>query len=635
MAIKNNITSYHFLKIKTDYQILIISFFVALFFSIRYINCLPFSGFTREFNYETIVTLLSYFIYASEDWKFPIGLISSFTYPFLDANIGNVAGLPLFGIIFKALGLFSKYFLEFDYFILVEILASFFTAYFSQKILLKIGVCKLKFLIFGGFITGTSLLLLNRSVWMQPFCIVSGPIYLAWVLVILLVLEKKDFIIKKLLKYAIVFPVAVLLDGYSFFGVVLASFAFIVALSYEAYFAESKNSIVKFKNLILFTLTGILLSYLVLFIIGMYPMPNITNRFTSYDFGMGGRYHVADLFSPFMPQGGIKFSGMINSLPSLIPNFLFTTDLLSDGQYEGIAYVGTPILLILILAFFSLFFPQLRTRTRSRTHKLAYRLNLTSNWTKVCIASITVFIFSLGYELHILGYGFKSFNLMPAALIADIFPSLYTVRATGRLAIFLSFFLTLEAIRIFSVWSDGLERVNKIINRNRLLSLSPTKIYFCILFASVLHVVEIFPFLKPVSAQTIQLLDGRFSEEDVKTIRQLSKDKSLVMIAPSVRAVELEWEAYAYGFVLYSRLKSNLYYIARTDREHDLVIAKDLDSVEKGDWEYLENKYEEQILFVIPTKLSDKIRSKVSQNYQEVLIKSISIWKKNTLESNN
>ncbi|HJZ12276.1 MAG TPA: hypothetical protein VJ521_09005 [Acidobacteriota bacterium] len=60
---------------------------IAALFSIRFLNCLPFSGFTRVFNYETVSTLTSFFIYAREPFSFPLGSIKGLTFPFAYANV--------------------------------------------------------------------------------------------------------------------------------------------------------------------------------------------------------------------------------------------------------------------------------------------------------------------------------------------------------------------------------------------------------------------------------------------------------------------------------------------------------------------------------------------------------------------
>lgn len=601
-----------------------VSLLIACIFSIRYINCLPFSGYTRDFNYETVATLLSYFIYAAEKWTFPIGEITSFTYPFLDANIGNVGGIPLFGILFKILASFFPYFLNFDYFILVDIASSFFTAYFAQKILLKLGVYKSKFLILGAFLMGTSLLLLNRSIWMQPFCIVSCSIYTAWIYSTILVLEKKRFSFTNILKYTLIFPAAVLLDGYSFFGILLGSFVIIIIIGYEYFFGRSLLTKINLKNIILYFIAGILLSYFALFIIGMYPMPNTAQTFTSYDFGMGGRYHGADFLSPIIPQGGNKFSGMLNSLPSQIAGFPLTTDILSDGQYEGISYIGTPVLIILTFSGFNWVRKSLTKNIFPARSQC--KLKLTTTWDKIFISVFAVFIYSLGYELHILGRAYPDFSLMPAAWISDRMPSLYNVRAMGRLAMLFSLFLMLEAIRLLSVWADTYknEKKKSYLHGDHLVNRSS----FIIFFLAALHLYEIYPFLKPVTSQPIHFVGGRFSEADVQSIQELSLNKNLVMIAPSVSAVDVDWEATAYGVVYYSKLKSNLHYIARTSPTHYQVLTNDLDLVERGEWNTLEEKYNKNILFVLPKNYSDSIRGKVMGDYREFKIKNISLWSK-------
>lgn len=622
MALKINTHFKTFIS-KTNHQILMVSFLVACIFSIRYINCLPFSGYTREFNYETVATLLSYFIYAAEKWSFPIGEITSFTYPFLDANIGNVGGIPLFGVFFKILASFFPYFLNFDYFILVDIASSFFTAYFSQKILLKLGVHKSRILILGAFLIGTSLLLLNRSVWMQPFCIISCSIYTAWIYSSILVLEKKEFSFRNTLKYTLIFPVSVLLDGYSFFGVLLGSFVIIIIISYEYFFGGSLLTKINLKNIILYFIVGILLSYFALFIIGMYPMPNTAQTFTSYDFGIGGRYHGADFLSPIIPQGGSKFSGILNSLPSQIAGFPFTTDILSDGQYEGISYIGTPILIILTLSGFNWVRKSLTKNTLPSKNK--DQLKLTTTWDKIFISVFAVFIYSLGYELHILGRAYPDFSLMPAAWISDRMPSLYNVRAMGRLAMLFSLFLMLEGIRLLSIWVDTYKNKKAIYLFGNNLVNMPS---FIILFLAALHLYEIYPFLRPVASQPIHFIGGRFSEADVQSIQKLSMNKNLVMIAPSVSATDVDWEASAYGVVYYSKLKSNLHYIARTSPTHYQVLTSDLDLVGRGEWNALEDKYNKNILFVLPINYSDSIRGKVMSDYQEFKIKNISLWSK-------
>ncbi len=600
---------------------------VTCIFSLHYLNCLPFSGYTREFNYETVATLTSYLIYAQEPWSFPLGQIKSLTFPFEDANVGNVGALPLFAIIFKALGTAFDYFQAFDYFVLVDLLSCFGTALFAQKILLKIGVNRLSLRALGGLLTGTSLLLINRSIWLQPFCIVAGPIFLMWIYAMICFLERGNYNWLQGIKYIAIFPFAILLDGYSFFGIVLGTSALLIREIYEAYFGNAKNSWTRFNHLLFLICIGVSISYIALYIIGMYPMPKLAQTFTSYDFGMGGRYHVADLFTSFLPQSNHTFTQMMPSILGTGKLFPLTTDILSEGQYEGIAFIGTPSLFALVL--YGFYWAGRKYTKHAQKIKLPYyRLSILSPWAKIFIGTLAVFIFSLGYELHVLGHPMSGFNLMPAAWLADRMPSLYNVRSTGRLASLLSFFLILEIIRRLSLWFDAASIGGFPKVRGTFLYPSNKQIHCLILFLTVLHLTEIFPFLKPVTVQPSHLMGGIFSEADVKTIERVSVNKKIVMLAPSVRAVGVEWEALAYGFVYYSKLNSNLYYLARTDPAHDAVIARDLGLLERGSWQSLQDQYGQNMLFVIPTTLADKLRSIVNNDYDEVLIGAISVWSK-------
>ena len=74
---------------------------VTILFSVRSIDALPFSGFSKTFNQETIATFASFLMFAQEPWSFPIGNIQGLAFPFSDGNIGNVGALPLFAMLFK------------------------------------------------------------------------------------------------------------------------------------------------------------------------------------------------------------------------------------------------------------------------------------------------------------------------------------------------------------------------------------------------------------------------------------------------------------------------------------------------------------------------------------------------------
>ena len=159
----------------------LIALAISLVFSLRFLKTLPFSGNTRLSNYETVMSLASVFIYNREPFSFPLGAIRGLTFPFQDANIGNVGGIPLFGVFFKALGKVIPYFETFDFFVLIELLSCCVTASLAQKILMNIGVLRREYQALGALLASTSLLFLIRSAWLQPFCVISFPLFMAWI----------------------------------------------------------------------------------------------------------------------------------------------------------------------------------------------------------------------------------------------------------------------------------------------------------------------------------------------------------------------------------------------------------------------------------------------------------------------
>ena len=593
---------------------------IAALLSLRFLNCLPFSGFTRIFNQETIATLTSFLMFAQEPWSFPLGTIKGQAFPFADANIGNVGVIPLFALTFKAFGKVFPYFQTLDYFVLVDIASCFLTAYFSQKTLLAVGVRQFRFRFLGALLTGASFLVFNRSAWTQPFCIVAFPLFAAWVYAMLLTLQRGNWRLSQDFAVLSIYPIAALVDNYSLFAILLGTAVVLARELYEATFGGLPASRNRSLRVLLLCVCGPILCLLALYVIGMFPLPPVPRTFTSYDFGMGGRYHVTDLFSPWLPVG----SGI--STPSLLGrlNFPLTTDLLAAGQYEGVAYIGTSALLlwIFLAGIWALSLRKGLAKGLQTNVSMRSRLALYSPWKKVGWASLFVFIFSLGYELHILGYSFPDFSGMPAAWIADRFPAVYNIRAEGRLASLLSLFVILEGVRQLSVWCE------KAAVRSSSTELSRRSRHIVLIgigLLIVIHLVEIAPFLRPVPAQPSHPIGGIYSDQEIATLKRLGSGHDIVLISPGWRE-GLEWEIEAFSLAYYLRLRSNLYLIARTLPEHDARMARDLDLVIKGDWDLLVNEYGEKVLFAIPMSRAETLRSRLSGRYEETQIGAVSLW---------
>lgn len=599
-----------------------IAFVIAVLFSVRFLDCLPFSGSTRVFNSETAITLTSFLMYAQEPFSFPLGSIKALTFPFEDANVGNVGAIPLFAVSIKAVGQLFPYFLTFDYFILIEILSVLLTAYFSQRILAILGVQHLAFRALGALLTGTAFILLIRSAWPQPFCVVEFPLFMTWIYAMVLTLRRGSWKFRQDLVLICLFPLAALVDNYALWGIILGMGALLARELFEAFFGNLSSSWNRVYRLSFLLFGGVALSVLALYVIGMFPLPPIANTFTSYDFGMGGRHHVADLFAPWIPPATKYFPE-----PSLLGRLGFpvNTDHLGEGQYEGVAYVGTSILILwFCIAVTWLWSLRKRLSGNSLPKKpTPDKIALYPPWRKVGLAVLFVFIFSLGYELHIFGAAFPDFSGMPAAWIADRLPSVYNIRATGRLASLLSIFLILEGVRVLYVW-----------HRQRISGASPDhRVRFPYLGVSVVavlaivHLFEIVPLLRPVPAQPLHPIGGTFNEQELVALRRLAASHDVALIAPSVRAADAKWTTEAFSLAYYLDLRSNLFIVARTQPDHDLLITRDLGRIMNGDWDSLLNEYG-RALIAIPSAHAEKLRARMRGRYQETRVGTISLWSK-------
>ena len=592
------------------------SIFVTALYSIRFLDVLPFSGFTRLFNYETVTTLVSYLIYARESFSFPLGQIAGLTYPFVDANVGNVGALPLFAILFKSLGKIFPYFQTFDYFVFVELLSCFVTALFAQKILLRVGVEHIAYRILGAFLTGMSFVLLTRSAMTQTFCVVAFPIFMAWIHAALVSMQRGKWNPAQDLAIVTLFPVAALLDNYTLFGILLATFALLGRELFEAIFGGLESSWNRASRILFYCICGTALSVFALYLIGMYPLPAFSHEFSSYDFGAGGRYHVADLFGPLIPVEDNIGSSLLGKM-----GFPITTGDLGPGQYEGLAYMGTAALLLWVL----LAVGWLWNIGKTPSHLVAARrmsksrMRLYTPWAKVAVAAFVVFVYSLGYKLFILGHPFPDFAGMPAAWISDRVPSLYNLRAPGRLASLFTLFLILSGVYLFHKWTTkeapgrwpgwGVVGVSAV---------------------ALVHLLEVAPLLRPIPAQAATPIGGVISDDEIEVLRAVGKNHDVVLVSPSVRAMP-EWTPMAYSLVYYLDLKSNLNYIARVKKENAVLMAREMERISFGQWDSIPEKYG-NVLIAVPASYADRLRSRVSDRYEETQVGGVSLWSKRNVE---
>jgi len=592
---------------------ILIALGVGAMFSLQFLFAFPFSGYVLVGNYETYATKVSFFLYAKEEFSFPFGFIRSLAAPFQEANIGNVGALPLVALTAKILGKGFPYFQTFDYFVFVEIFSCVVLTYFAVKIIVRLGVDHVLFQVACGVFVGLSFLIVARD--NQTFCVVAMPVYAGFFYYAMSLLVERTWKLSRALPFVLLFPVAILLDSYAFIAIVLASVVMSMICFFETIVWCGEKLLIRSAQVSGSLVIGCILALVSLVLIGMYPLPQAGDVFTSYDGGMGGRWHVADLFAPIILHERSFFAW--EQLP-------FTTADLSGGQYEGVGYIGTALIALWVVVSGGMvrqwvvnrkrpFLNQIRVIRRSRRRPM-------SPWKKVGLGTVVVFLFSLGYQLTIFGIPLVEFAGMPAALAADLLPPLYNFRAPGRWMSMFSLFLIIWTVKVLfdisksvgmsnsskSIWGAGFSK--------KLLMITV-----------VVHLVEISPLLYPRPAEAAMPIGGAYTNAEVEQLRLLGEKHSMVLIAPGVP--RRMWTTEAFSAAYYLGLKSNLYYVGRPIPQNRHKIRSDLQLVLAGQWEPLNHEYGDHILIALSHPYAEVIREKVAGRYKEVIIGPLSLWK--------
>lgn len=588
-----------------DMSSLLISVAITLCFGLQYTQLFPFIGYSPNFNYEIISTHVSTQIFVIEPFSYPLGKIEKLTFPYQDANIGNVGGIPLFAIAQKLLGLIFPIAKEIWLYPIINLCSAFVLSFYVQKTLKILGVSEIKFLLFGAIFVTLSPSFLIKSFELQAYCVVAFAIYAIWIFCSLRLLENPN-IFGSVYKFSAIFPIAAMADAYALVGISLGS----VVLSMVFLLRYIFGIEYRLKPVILIcisTSSGFLLAIMSFAIIGLPTEADIFN-FNSYDFGIGGRYHVADLFSFFVPFVDSNFNYPGDALLANLTGH-FNTDLFGSGQYEGVAFVGSVPLVLLCGACVSGLLGIAFSNTNQR-----YKPSLFTEQIKLMIWPCSfVLIYSLGYELHILGVGYPAFNLMPAALLSDNFSQLYNIRAPGRLIALPFIFLIL----VLTLWLYTVKKwtCKFVESGNR-------KWWLAVCILSFIHIYEISPFLMPLSKPRHTV----FVDDDIRQIKHLASDSKAILFASSVKAQATDWTEKAYWFTYFSGKPSNIYYIARPVFAHERASYKTYTKLAKGHFDDIYSIFGSDVLIVSRSELQN-IQVKDISKLEMRLIGDLFIYK--------
>lgn len=576
---------------------------VTAIFSIRWLNCLPFSGFSPALNdVDTLGFIGRYLIFAQEPFQFPFGSIHGLSFPFDSAHISRGA-IPLFALAFKAAGRIYSPFLEFNYLVFAELLAVFCTAFLTCRFLDLLGVRRFTALLLGACFVALSPALLFRSsnYYGETFVVLNFPLLLttAYLFTRLFVFPENW---KYRLGFASLFPIMALIDLYLLFAaVVLVGVAVTVVGASELAGSGSRLS-KRALTVLACLITGCGLSLATLWLLGNqsnFEVPPRSALFLDregtgwgYGGGFGGGFHVADVFS------------VIAANPTLVPeahahpprSIVGRLDVpllnarLQPGQYEGFAFVGSIPLLLLTLAVICWTWRAHIDFNQGSTNPFSLM-----DWIRDCfrdpkvlaLAAIAagclcLYVLSWGYIAHVFGHRLNDI-VTPSTILAFIYPKFMYARSLGRMAIAFSMLVSVAALVLFfrcvaPSWLAGKARSSAL----HILSM--------VLIA--IHLVDVADYLKPPEQVSRGNEIARtFSDEDILTLKQAISSKVAVMLVPELLH-SIPWNRIGFSIAYHTRVPISGATLGFGERPSEIAqYAKDIQSIVGGSVSEVVSRY--------------------------------------------
>ena len=642
---KNTIVIYIHSKSST-FQNLLCAFFVTSIFSMRWINCLPFSGYMPVANNTDQLDIWArYLIYAKEPFGFPIGVINGMCFPFSDASITR-GPMPLFAILFKLLSKIYTPFSEFYYFVLVELLFVFLVAYFTCLLLESFKTTSSWLKLIGAVLVSLSFPFLYRSsnYYAVTYQMTYFPLYLAFAY--FYVRTYKHPCLKSQVLLTAFLPICAFFDYYTLFAV-LFMFAVSLCLSLFNYILnQSKLNRDRIISSASVFILGVILVFTVTFIVGkegdLTVPPGrspLTARYSErwgYGGGFGGGFHVADVLTLVIPPKDADESvplyrrcGPSSYLSKL--GFTITTNDLQDGQYEGFTYLGTTTIGIL---FVLLIIKGLSPLQNYRIYFMKLRLTLTSKIFLVNdlfslpiiigVSTFMLYIISWGYIIHIGGIRLNNIPT-PSLIMALVWPKFMFARSLGRLAIPFMLYITIGVIM-------GLDRY---LYRYMYQGSKCRRVVFVsiMIFLVITHIYEIRGYLEPSEVTYGNEIASVFSKEEAVLVKRLLQDKRALMIAPDIRSGDgplfkhPNWLKTCYSLAFHSNIPiSGIYSGMAIPPEHRKQTNLDIKYILAGNIKEIVNRYGD-VAIAAPSDMAKEIlrKTNISLKYYELQSQNVTI----------
>lgn len=602
-------------------------------FSLRWLNCLPFSGYSPALNnVDTLGFVGRYLIFAQEPFRFPYGSIHGLSFPFESAHISRGA-IPLFALAFKAAGRLYAPLLEFNYLVFAELLAVFCSAFLTCRLLELMRVRAFSALLLGACFVALSPALLFRSsnYYGETFVVLNFPLLLATAyLFVRLFVYPGSW--KYRLAFGSVFPIMALVDLYLLFAAVVLVGVAVLAIGTLA-FAEPRNTTTaRIRTMVVNLLLGGALSLAILWLLGNqsnFEVPPRSAVFSDrdgtgwgYGGGFGGGFHVADVFSVIAANPTLVSEAHTNPPRSIVDRLdvPLLNARLQPGQYEGFAFIGSIPMLLLMLTIFGWIW---RARNAFDT-KGSTRRPLTEqirNWFReteilslaaIGLGCFFLYVLSWGYIAHVFGHRLNNI-LTPSTILAFIYPKFMYARSLGRMAIAFSMLVSVAALVLFFRCVAASWLAGKV--RSRVLPVISVAL-------AAVHIVDVADYLK----QPEQVVRGNeiartFSDEDILTLKQVASSKVAVMLVPELLH-SVPWNQVGFSIAYHTRIPISGATLGFGERRSEISrYTEDISSIIDGNISDVLSRYG-QVVLAAPRSYADDIVARSDVHLDRFELKS-------------
>ncbi len=538
----------------------------ALFFGLKWRNCLPFSGWMPLApDYDNIGYYGRYLIFAQEPLSWPLGQIHNLAFPFEAGNIAR-GSIPFWAIPLKMLSKIFPGLAEFYYYPLAEILAVFFTGVFAAGLLRSFGQKNFWICLFAGLVLGLSHPVLYKSMGYNghSYHMYYFPLYLSFAYFFVRLYRRPSWI--RIVPIAMVVTLAALTGYYVLMGILILFLCLIGFLFFEQIRIQSDLVKRQFGRTVAAFVLSLVLSQVAAAAVGNQSNLRVDAGASPYRYrfetgwgyggGHGGGFHVADLLAFFVPpETGPDIPLYRRGGPSAIPTklgFPLTTAKLQDGQTTpAVLYLGTiPLVLLGFVIGYEI-------RERARKRGLYWAKGRLRNYAKhyagkrwfslpglLGLSCAALFVVSLGYILHVGGY---RMNLLPtpSLLVATFWTKFMFARSLTRLGIPLALFLILIAIYLFAK--------RYLTDRENPLKLRSGLVVGLLIVLFGIHLYEVWGYLYTLPVTKGNEIANAIPEESQAKLKELAQGKNAVMIYPRY-INSLDWSRIAYSLAFHSEL---------------------------------------------------------------------------------